>query len=378
MKGMALEHTPLDPSTLSADEQRALAPGPTRMMAARGLVPLARPVGLVSVLYQLTLDGEAAVAQAASSTLGELPERVLSAALGDPALDRRVLDRCASAALGKPALLQRFLLNPAVADETIAELCARLDAAAIDLVAGNEERLLRHPPIIAAMYMNRAARMSTIDRAVELAVRNQVQVTGIPGWDDLAAAVLGHASDSELPPEQVDALFAQTVEEPERADQSEAAEADDSGDGDGDEDKGKKVPINRLSVPMKIRAATLGNAFIRSQLIRDPIKLVAMAAIKAPGVTDSEAAKYASNQSMSDDVVQYIANRREWTKLYGIKLSLVQNPKTPIQASARFMPHLREKDLRALARSKNIPTAVAAQARKLMAARANRNKGGNK
>ncbi|WP_045119252.1 hypothetical protein [Haliangium ochraceum] len=375
---MALEHTPLDPSTLSADEQRALAPGPTRMMAARGLVPLARPVGLVSVLYQLTLDGEAAVAQAASSTLGELPERVLSAALGDPALDRRVLDRCASAALGKPALLQRFLLNPAVADETIAELCARLDAAAIDLVAGNEERLLRHPPIIAAMYMNRAARMSTIDRAVELAVRNQVQVTGIPGWDDLAAAVLGHASDSELPPEQVDALFAQTVEEPERADQSEAAEADDSGDGDGDEDKGKKVPINRLSVPMKIRAATLGNAFIRSQLIRDPIKLVAMAAIKAPGVTDSEAAKYASNQSMSDDVVQYIANRREWTKLYGIKLSLVQNPKTPIQASARFMPHLREKDLRALARSKNIPTAVAAQARKLMAARANRNKGGNK
>lgn len=378
MKGMALEHTPLDPSTLSADEQRALAPGPTRMMAARGLVPLARPVGLVSVLYQLTLDGEAAVAQAASSTLGELPERVLSAALGDPALDRRVLDRCASAALGKPALLQRFLLNPAVADETIAELCARLDAAAIDLVAGNEERLLRHPPIIAAMYMNRAARMSTIDRAVELAVRNQVQVTGIPGWDDLAAAVLGHASDSELPPEQVDALFAQTVEEPERADQSEAAEADDSGDGDGDEDKGKKVPINRLSVPMKIRAATLGNAFIRSQLIRDPIKLVAMAAIKAPGVTDSEAAKYASNQSMSDDVVQYIANRREWTKLYGIKLSLVQNPKTPIQASARFMPHLREKDLRALARSKNIPTAVAAQARKLIAARANRNKGGNK
>ena len=40
---MALQHTLLDAATLSAEAQRALGPGPARMMAARGLAPLANP-----------------------------------------------------------------------------------------------------------------------------------------------------------------------------------------------------------------------------------------------------------------------------------------------------------------------------------------------
>ena len=72
------------------------------------------------------------------------------------------------------------MLNPAVADADDRDARRRARGAReVDLIAQNEQRLLRHPEIIAAMYMNRSARMSTIDRVVELAVRNNVRVPGL-------------------------------------------------------------------------------------------------------------------------------------------------------------------------------------------------------
>lgn len=381
---MALAHTPLDPAALGPEAQRALAPGPARMMAARGLAPLQRPRDLLTVLYQLCLDADAGIREAAQRTARELPDRVLTGAFEDPALDARVIDRFARDMLSRPALLQRVILNPATADATMADLAGAVDAAEVDLIAQNEERLLREPGIIAAMYKNRRGRMSTVDRAVELAVRNQIEVPGIPAWEEVVSAVLGKGKQPEArSAAEDDALFAQAAavmaEEP-RAEAAATASAEGEALPEAEVEaqaaKAAKVPIGKMSIPMKIRLATLGNSFARSQLIRDPMRTVAMAAIKAPGVTDGEAAKYASNQSLSDDVIHYIAERGQWTKLYNVKLSLVQNPKTPMQASVRFMSHLREKDLRNVSRSKGVPTAVSAQARKLLSARQNRSGGG--
>jgi len=87
----AITHTPLDPSTLSPAAQKALGPGPARMMAARGMAPLP-PADQVSVLYQLSLDADAALSAAARSTATGLPEKLLAGALGDAKLDPRVLD----------------------------------------------------------------------------------------------------------------------------------------------------------------------------------------------------------------------------------------------------------------------------------------------
>jgi len=94
-----------------------------------------------------------------------------------------------------------------------------------------------------------------------------------------------------------------------------------------------------------------------------------MAAIKSPGVTDIEAARYASNQSLAEDVVRYIAGNRNWTKLYGVKVSLCRNPKAPMAEVSRLLPFLRQKDLQHLSKSKGVASAVAAQARKLVAVR---------
>ena len=86
-------------------------------------------------------------------------------------------------------------------------------------------------------------------------------------------------------------------------------------------------------------------------------------------MTEFEAARYASNHSLSEDVVRFIASKREWTKLYGIKYSLCRNPKTPMTEAMRLLPFLREKDLATLAKSRGVPSAVVAQARKLMTQR---------
>lgn len=364
-----IEHTPLDTGRLSPAAQKALGPGPARMMAARGMAPLP-PAEQITVLYQLAIDGDPTLASAAKATAAGLPEKLLAGALGDGSVDPRVLDLFAELVADKPAAFDALVQNPAVADETIASLAERLGAREVDRIAANEQRLLRHPEIISAMYMNKRARMSTVDRAIELAVRNNVRVPGLAAWDEIARAL---QSEKLAPNAETDILFDMAAD---------ATAGDDSALTKGDAEqvredselnferdvleKTKHVPIEKLSVPAKIRLATLGNAFARGVLIRDPIRIVALAAIKSPAVTEFEAANYAANTMLSEDVMRFIASKREWTKLYGTKYALCRNPKTPITEAMRLLPFLREKDLTTLSKSKGVPSAVVAQARKLL------------
>lgn len=372
---MALARTPLAPDALarlSPAAQKALAPGPGRTMAARGMLPLPRPAELATVLFQLAVS-DPAVASAAQATADGMPEKVLAGALTDPDIEPVVLDWLAPRARKVPALFEALVLNPRVADETIVSLAADGNAREVDLIADNEQRMLRCPDLIAAMYANPQARMSTVDRAVELAVRNDVKVSGISAWEELVRVIGGGTGGGAGG--DADAAFAQALAGVgEVADASIVAastdEAVEIAEGTPEEavDE-KKVPINKMSIPAKIRLATLGNAFARSLLVRDPVRLVAIAAVKAPGVTDLEAAKYAGNHSLDSDIVRYIAQRRDWTRLYGIKKSLCLNPKTPIAESSKMLIHLRDNDIRMIMKSKGVPSAVVAQARKLIAQR---------
>lgn len=362
---MALQHTLIDPASLSSEARRALGPGPAKMMAARGLAPLANPADLLTVLYQLAIDADASIAASAKKTAGELPEAILRSGLVDDALEARVLDFFSGLfKAARSELLEVIVLSRSTADETIAQIVSRSSAKLADLVAQNEERLLRHPGIIAALYSNASARMSTVDRAVELAIRSGVKVDAIPAWDELTAAVLqsGKRGESAEEPDAdaADRLFRQ------------AAGASEEGGEIVEVEEAKEIPISQMSVSMKVRLAQIGNATARAQLIRDPSRLVAMATIKSPSMKDNEVVKFAGNNSLHEDVIGYIARQREWTKLYAIKYSLVNNPKCPVALSMRLMPHLREKDVRMLAKSKNIPTALNAKARQLVANRSGR------
>ncbi len=355
-----MQHTPLDPTQLSSSAQRALGPGAGRMMAARGLMPLP-PADQVAVLYQLSIDGDAAVVTAAKATAAGLPDRLLAGTLADPGLDSRVLDYFAGIAHAKPGVFDAIAMNPSAADETVAMLATKGTAKEIDMIAHNEQRLLRHPEIIGAMYMNRHARMSTVDRVVELAVRNNVRVPGLACWDEVARALQGYTPAGP----EGDALF-DSAADAFGSDDTSLTTGDAEALPDGDEPAIEgPMQWNKMSIPAKIRLATIGTAFHRAVAIRDPNRSIAMAAIKSPGVTDIEAARHARNQTLPEDVIRVIAGNRSWTKMYGIKVSLCRNPKTPVSESTRFLPFLRERDLMALMRSKGIPSALVAQATKM-------------
>lgn len=365
-----IDHTPLDVARLSLAAQKALGPGPARMMAARGMAPLP-PVDQLTVLYQLMVEGDQGLAASANQTATKLPDTILAGALVNGQLDPRVIDKFAQLVGNRAPVFDALVQNPSIADETLAALAGRLGAREVDRIAANEQRMLRHPQIIAAMYMNKNARMSTVDRAVELAVRNNVRVPGLACWDEIARSLQGAqpAASSEG-----DALFAMAAEAV-SGDDRELTQGDGEQVRDDDSheqrenallEQTKDLPIDKLSIPGKIRLATLGNGFHRAVLIRDPMRIVAMAAIKSPAVTEFEAGRYAGNQSLSEDVIRYIASKREFTKLYGTKYALCRNPKTPVSEAMRLMPFLREKDLTLLSKSKGVPSAIVAQARKLL------------
>lgn len=376
---MPLDRTPLDPGQLT-DAVRKVLSGPpaAKLMAAKGLAPL-KPSELAVVLYHLALGEDAALRGAADKSIAELPEKIFASALADATLDPRVIDFYSGPVAARPVLVEVLLLNRSTSDTTVLDIVHKLGERELEMVAVNEQRLLRTPAIIGALYMNPKARMSTVDRLVELAVRNHVSNPGIPRWDDVVSVVTGQAvvkgELQEVP--DIDSQFAAVAAVAIGADPSEfitLAPEDDLEIVNQTEqqkiEEGKKdIPIDKLSLSSKIRLATLGNAFARAMLIRDTNKMVSLAAVNSPGMTDNEAIKYSANRSLSDEVIRVIANTKEWTKLYPIKVNLANNPKCPLPVSMRLLPHLHARELRNLSRSKGVPSALTAQAKKLLQAR---------
>lgn len=355
--------SPLDPEKLSAEARRALSGG-ARMMAARGLAPLSDPRDLVSVLYQLSRDGDPKIHQAARKTASELPESVAVGALRRPDIDPRVLNLFAQLVGRDTTLAKTIILNQATADETVAEMARRASEIEVELIASNEQRLLRHPAIIAAMYGNENGRLSTINRALELAIHNGVEVDGIAGWEELKSAILdsGRADEPDELPVEIDPD--ETV-----ADMIERMESDKSPTTFKQikELAARKPQLaHRFKPAHQLRLAMQGEKQTVLELLRSTKKMIARAAIRSPAIKENDAAKIAGNHAIGEAVIEEIARRRDWTKQPQVKLALVKNPKCPLPAAMRFLPFLHEKQIREIARSKGIPSALNAQARKLL------------
>jgi hypothetical protein len=344
-------------------------------MVAKGLAPGLGSEHLVTALYQLTFDSSSQVAADAKKSLGDLPDNVLEGTV-DKEIHPLVLDMTAKLVVGRPKLIEAILLNSAVADETLVDITPKLGEKQLEILAKNERRLLRHPQLIEKLYVNPNTRMSTANRCVELAVRNNVELK-LPAYKEIAKAigmspVEEDPIDRALAEEESNVKFASVYSHTKdrRAEDAEAeegegeAEEDEEG-GEGGRGGGARTRVEQLSVPEKIRLATMGNVFHRTVLLRDSNKLVAMAAIKSPLVTEIEVARASKNPSTPEDVLRYIGRQREWLKLYQVKSNLVSNAKTPLSVSLKLVSHLRKKELRALSRSKNVAAALrnAAQAR---------------
>jgi hypothetical protein len=256
-----------------------------------------------------------------------------------------------------------------------------------EIIATNEELLLKYPAIIEKLYLNKNTRMSTADRILELAVRNGVDCPGIPAFDQAKRAIEGELIAEPSAEENFD--DAQFKDAQQKAKDTVLAEGEDThvlNVETGKEEVVEKArPLHAvwadLRPPSKIRLLTLGSMTTRDEQtkeetehsfdmkalrmlgVRDPNPLVAVAALKAPGMSDTEVVRIAGMRNVSEDVLREIANSKEWTRVYQVKMNLVANPRTPFGHSSKFILHLRDNDLKTISKSKDVPGAVQTSAK---------------
>jgi hypothetical protein len=342
------------------------APEKAVAMAARGLVMGAKPAEVVTILAWLSQQDLGEIASTASQTLKQLPPAMLDGALGAD-LQGPVIDVLVETLGADASSVERLLRMPRITESALCRMAERADEKVGELVATNERLLLTFPKAIEKLYMNKRVRMSTADRVLELAVRNQLQLD-IPAYEQAAKAIM-----NELIPEPTaepsfdDQLFAET----QQMGESLAVDPDDDAyeaSDDGEETVARKFePLHKkladMTISQKIRTAILGSAAERMLLIRDTNRLVASAAVSSPQFTENEAARVTASKNVHDDVLRIIAKNRTLTRGYQVKLNLVTNPKTPLTFASHLLQHIRDSDLRTIAKSKNVPANIQAMAR---------------
>ena len=333
-------------------------PAPLRQLAAKGLAPGLKPADVLAVLVVLTTGDDESLAATARTTLGALPDQMVTGMLGGP-LHPLALHEIAPVYAKDTAFAEKILQHPNVAVETVAAMAQVSTEAVSELIATNEERLLAAPTIIEALYRNKATRMSTADRIVELAIRNQIELSGIAAYRELTQAL-----QNELIPEPSDEptyddlafLECEALAEETAGILEDIAEVDkDSGQEVVKEQfRKQETKFQDLNTSGKIRRATVGKASDRMMAMRDTNPLVRAAGAKSEALTVEEATLVAGNFNMSEDVLRILGNNRNLTQKHVILVKLAMNPRTPLAISAKFIPFLRDGELRALAGSKNV------------------------
>lgn len=137
-------------------------------------------------------------------------------------------------------------------------------------------------------------------------------------------------------------------------------------DEEDEEFKSKYQLSQQMGVSEKIKAALTGDKEWRSILLKDANKLVSGAVVKNPRITEAEILTISKSKIQNDEIVRVICANKEWTKNYMIRKALVENSKTPMAVALRFMATLTEKDLASLAKSKNVSSVIATQARRTL------------
>jgi len=377
------------------------APQPARLAAASGLLPLPQ-TDLFEVLVALKQSDDAEIAAAASETLKSqsADDFLIAAKASDSA--PLVLDYLATFAGADSQLHEAVVLNNNTPDRAVANVAALTgDAAILELIAVNQQRLVRFPEIIDAILGN-SARSAEAERraqetrreffekergaqqiAQELRARGRnaaaeffesAELRGLNADDAWLIAEHIEVSDADLdhswlPAERYEELAEETAEEHaanfKRVIESERIETG-------------EVPAERVTLIRRImfmnakdrmKLAMKGDREARSILIRDSNKVVATAVINNPRVTDQEVENIAAMRTVADEVLRLIAAKPAWARSYTIIHNLVRNPRAPLPTVVGILPRIRSKDLQHLSQNRNVSEGVRRQALRLVQTR---------
>lgn len=328
-----------------------------RMRVAKGLLPVP-PEALVPAQLFLTYDPELTVRQAAREALLGMPSDMLAPVIKgfqEPAH----LDAAARALHKNDDFARETLLNNHTPDDTVRWLAGVASGAVCDQIGRNQVRALRHPAIIEALYLNPRAGQGVIQGLLDLAVRQNLPLEHMPGFREAKALLMGEEKDDDKGLDDAEFASAMLM----ATGQGELLETP-----EGEEKRATSLQalIVKMSVAQKVRLAMVGDAAVRKLLVRDPKKLVSMAVLKSPRLTDGEVTAFASNKALPDDLLASICRNRQWTKDYATRKALVFNPKTPITFAMTFLRTLTAKDLKDCSTSREVNQTIARTAKRIV------------
>ena len=338
-----------------------------------------QPRDLVTTQYVLTFDADPKIAEAAQKSLRGLDQRLANAVLSDTNLNPFVLSALAEFLVERDADVERILLNPSTPNGAFITVASKGSEAICEVVANNQARVLQNPEIARALHQNSQALKSTTERVIDFLVRNGVMLDDMPEFENALLRLNGKeradAADSielDVPSELLSPEYASEGQQ-ETSSES-GMEASDEELSDDEPEEEKKISVEQLIKEMttgeKVALATKGNKSARSILIRDRNRVVALAAISAPSITEPEAVVAANSRTVHQDVIGFISRNKDWMKNYQIKVALVANPKTPLPIAMKLVPVLQKRDLKNISKSKNVPVGVRNLANRLSKNRA--------
>lgn len=409
---------PLDP-TYPLYERIVNDEAPRNLLvdASRGRIPFDdEAMGeIFGLLLQRRKDRE--ILANVLGTIKHLPPEVVANYAQNRKTDPVLLDAIARLNKSHEDVLRRVVLNRATPDSSFVFVAKHCPPAIQRLIANNEERLLREPEIVDNLLENpnidNDVRMQVLLRQEERlaqARKRQGEFAELEDeldldeddlfdediddldldddedldddldddeLEDLGTTGLGYLPAGSQQPVQQQAAPAppQGGTLFEKVRQIMAAGGPDAYIDDEDEEeelsedeqKSLQEELNDMNQADKEILAKTGNGTIRSYLIKDSSKQVAVAVINSPKVQEEEIIKFANLRNVHRDVLREIGRHREWAKLYSVKLALAKNPATPYDVAFSKLRMLYLHDLKAIAGSREVSGAISTAAKKIVA-----------
>ncbi len=319
---------------VSSEVARIVKPGAPRdaqLAAARGALPLAGK-DLLTVLFFLCRSVDAEIKKSAVKTLRELPVTILSPLCKDVSLHPQLLELMVRARMADGDLMGAVIMHPFVTVKTLLYLAQKAGADVLERLAGHQNMLYENPEIVDAIIANPAA-----EKALKFKL----------GWQDPAEIT------KQEPPQEGSEGDEQTDVDGRSQTEIEALmeEADREG-------LSKYQIAMDLTVSEKIKMGLTGDKEWRSIMMKQSNKLIQGAVMKNPRISDGEVLMVAKAKASSDDLIRIILLHKDWVKNYEIKKALLAHPKTPPPKALRFVSFLTMRDLKELAKSKQLTNIV--------------------
>jgi hypothetical protein len=330
-------------------------PKELRLMAAQGALPL-KPEDLVELLTDLVTDADGAVQEAARKSLFAFPAPELIPIVKSRETPPSVLTWAVTFRSEKE-VREVALQNTSLPDQTIEALARELPEELAELVVINQTRLLRRITLLEAVESNPHLNRDQQRRLREL--RETFHIGEEPAPPPPPPVAAPEPAPPPLPEEPIleespiseDEALVRYLSDEERAQAEKVSTVQ---------------KLYRLNTADKVVTALKGTREERAILVRDPNRIVAIAVLGSPKVTDGEIESFAAMKNVSDAILRQIGTHRDWKKRYGVVANLVRNPRTPLAISLGMVSRLNPRDIKNLAFDRNVPEAIRKQAQRFV------------